>query len=274
MLTASYAKINLHLEVTGKLPDNYHQVNTILCGIDLCDFISYELISEPVVKFSCSNPELDNPDNLVCRIANHLHKEFRVPRGIKIHLEKVIPVAAGLGGGSGNAANCLLNLNKLWDLRLSENKLHILAAKFGSDLNYFLIGGTAKGTYRGEQISRMPYIPIDSILLVNPGLKISAAEAYKLVHIPDETEVKLFDPANWQETAFNRLEPGVRAVYPEIAGILSKLSECNAKPAIMSGSGSTCFGVFTDQKLMRDCQAHFSRLGYWTFLTRSIPVFN
>ncbi|MDD4310640.1 MAG: 4-(cytidine 5'-diphospho)-2-C-methyl-D-erythritol kinase, partial [Candidatus Cloacimonetes bacterium] len=166
MYTASYAKINLFLEITGKLANNYHQVNTVLCSIDLCDFISYSLLDYPEISLSCSNPALSGKENLVFRVAEHLQQRYCPSQGIKIHLEKHIPIAAGLGGGSSNAANCIKALNTLWQLNLPQNDLHEVAASFGSDINFFLLGGTALGTNRGEQVSQLPDIKLEQILLV------------------------------------------------------------------------------------------------------------
>jgi 4-diphosphocytidyl-2-C-methyl-D-erythritol kinase len=270
MLTASYAKINLSLEVTGKLPNNYHQVNTVLCSIDLCDYIEYELSEKPGILFTCNDPTLQNNNNLVYRIADFLQTQFKVQKGVAIHLTKRIPVAAGLGGGSSNAANCLVNLNMLWELKFSESELHEIASDFGSDINFFLRGGTARGTNRGEQIISMPYLPIDNILLVNPGLKISSAKAYSLVMIPDQSELHSFDSAQWRVTSFNRLEPGIRSVYREVDDILQYLSKNGAKPALMSGSGSTCFGVFDDLDALSECKEYFSQEGYWTYVAKTI----
>ena len=184
MLTASYAKINLFLELIGKLSNNYHQVNTILCSIDLFDLLSYEPLESPEIILTCNIPSLVSTSNLVYKVASCLKEQFNIPAGIKIHLEKHIPVSAGLGGGSSNAANCILALNEIWQLNLSRTKMHKIASQFGSDINFFLEGGTAKGENRGEIIIKLPPILLNNILLVNPGLELSSAEAYKLAALP------------------------------------------------------------------------------------------
>jgi 4-diphosphocytidyl-2-C-methyl-D-erythritol kinase len=270
MLTASYAKINLFLEVTGKLPNNYHQVNTVLCSIDLFDLLSYSLCDNPDVSFSCNIPSLDNNENLVYRIADYLQKKFRIKQGVAIHLEKHIPTAAGLGGGSSNAANCLIALNDLWQLNISEIDLHGIAASFGSDINFFLQGGTALGENRGEQTSPLPDILLDKVLLINPNIPIPSSLAYKLVDIPSPAQARHFDPSNLSQTCFNRLEPGIRKVFPIIDSALNTLHNFGAEAAMLSGSGSTCFGIFTDEAAMLRCKQHFMGLGFWCHCAKTL----
>ncbi len=270
MSIASYAKINLHLEVIRKLPNNYHQVNTVFCSIDLCDYLSFELLPESEIILSCSEHALENHDNLVFKIASYLQDSYRVTKGVKIHLEKRIPVAAGLGGGSSNAACCLAQLNNLWRLALPAYELNRIAALFGSDLNFFLVGGTALGTNRGELIMPLPGLNIRNILLVNPGIMISSSEAYNLVQIPELEQQRQFVLERWEESCFNRLESAIRKRYPSIDQILNTLNEYGAKPAIMSGSGSTCFGVFTDVKKLDTCKKLFDREGFWTYIAHSV----
>lgn len=271
MLLASYAKINLFLEVVGRLPNNYHQVNTVLCSIDLCDFIRYELISEPLIKLSCSNPVLEGTNNLIYKMAYHLQQNYAPDRGISIYLDKHIPIAAGLGGGSSNAAQCLITLKKLWNLQLNTQQMNEIAANFGSDISFFLKGGTALGENRGELITPLPSLQIPNLLLVYPNLQISAAEAYHLVKLPEADDIHHFDPDKLPQTCFNRLEPGIRKVYPVIDTILSELKDRGADVAMLSGSGSTCFGIFTDRNSLTGTKAHFDRQGYWTYLARTTP---
>ncbi|MFA6910209.1 MAG: 4-(cytidine 5'-diphospho)-2-C-methyl-D-erythritol kinase, partial [Candidatus Cloacimonadaceae bacterium] len=184
MLTASYAKINLFLEILGRLPGNYHQVNTVLSSIDLFDSIKYALTKSRAIILWSSIAELDGQSNLIYRIAKYLQDEYKVDCGVDIHLKKRIPIAAGLGGGSSNAANAIESLDRLWQLNLDPAAKERIAAMFGSDINFFLHGGTALGENRGEKISPMDDIKIDNILLVNPGIAISAGTAYGAVELP------------------------------------------------------------------------------------------
>ena len=270
MLTASYAKINLFLEVLGRLPNDYHQVNTVLCSIDLFDSVKFALTKKGSVKVWCPMPELNGKDNLICKDGNYLKDQFRVPYGAEIELDKRIPVAAGLGGGSSNAALSIAALNQLWHLGLSQEEKHEIAARFGSDINFFLEGGTALGENRGERISSMSDILIRNILLVNPGTKISAGKAYGATELPAPGETKLFDPKDPVATMFNRLELAVRRLYPEVDSLLDAIAGFGAIKSMLSGSGSTCFGIFEDEDGMAECQRHFDKMGYFTHVTRTI----
>ncbi len=271
MLTASYAKINLFLEVIGKLPNNYHQVNTVLCSIDLCDYITYEVNSGNAISLSCNDPALSNPDNLLSKVAHFLKHKYSISDGLHIHLDKHIPVAAGLGGGSSNAANCIIALNELWNLKLSLTEMHEIAAKFGSDINFFLEGGCAFGENRGELITPLPDVEIGNILLINPNLYISSSEAYKLVEIPSIQDRCLFAPDCLKGSCFNRLEAGIRKVYPAIDEIITSLYTFGAEVSMMSGSGSTCFGIFPDSSMLLACSTYFTNKGYWTKISHSLP---
>lgn len=267
MQCASYAKINLFLEVRDKLPDGYHQVETLLCSIDLCDTIKYTLTKNRGIKLWSNTPELAAEDNIVHQVASYLNTVFHPSMGIEIDLEKRIPLAAGLGGGSSNAANTLLALNILWNLSLRPAELNEVAASFGSDLNFFLNGGTAWGTNRGEQIAELPDLLVDNILLVNPGIAISSAHAYRLVEIPSASMSK-----HWSgmQSCFNRLEAGIRDEFPIVDEIIAVLKRYNANPALMSGSGSTCFGIFDKAEDLQLCEKYFNSIGYWTYSTNTI----
>ena len=270
MLIASYAKINLFLELLGRLPNQYHQVNTVLCSIDLFDELRFALTKSGSVKLWTQLPELNSDENLICRIANYLRERFAVDKGAEIWLEKSIPIAAGLGGGSSNAAITLLALNKLWQLGLSENMMHEIAALFGSDINFFLTGGCALGENRGERISPQADILIPHILLVNPGLRISAGTAYGASELPAPGETKRFDPSNPVATMFNRLESAVRKSYPIVDSVLQELEAFGALKSMLSGSGPTCIGIFEDANGLARCQSHFEKMGYYTHQTRTI----
>ena len=270
MLIASYAKINLFLELLGHLPDGFHQVNTVLCSIDLFDELRFTLTKSGTVKVWSQLPELNTNENLICKVANYLRQRFGIEDGVDIRLNKRIPIAAGLGGGSSNAAITLIALNKLWQLSLSEKEMHGIAAIFGSDINFFLTGGTALGENRGERISPQADILIDNILLVKPGLSISAGTAYGASELPANGETKLFDPLRPVATMFNRLERGVRERYPSVDSILRELEAFGATKSMLSGSGPTCIGIFEEANGLAKCQSHFKRMGYFTQQTQTI----
>jgi 4-diphosphocytidyl-2-C-methyl-D-erythritol kinase len=270
MQIASYAKINLFLEVLAKQPDSYHQIETLLCSVSLYDTLKYALTKKQGIKLWSNQLEMVADNNLICQVGNCLLTKFRPDTGVEIHLHKRIPIAAGLGGGSSNAATTLLALNQLWDLKLSMDELENIASEFGSDIGFFLHGGAAWGTQRGNVISPCPDFDIDNILLVNPHIRIPSSQAYSLVRIPDRENRLSFEIGKWKECCFNRLEPGIRVAYPDVDAIIRKMQDMGAKPAMMSGSGSTCFGIFADKDKMILCKDEFEKRGHWTAMVRTI----
>jgi len=270
MLAVSYAKINLFLEVIDRLESGYHQVNTVLCGIDLFDCIKFSLTKSGSPIVWSSNAKLNGQNNLMYKIADYLRTKYGLEESVEIYLEKRIPIAAGLGGGSSNAAIAILALDKLWRLDLASEEKHEIAARFGSDINFFLEGGTALGENRGERISRMDDILIDNILLVNPGIEIPASIAYGAVELPAPGEAKLYDPKRPIATMYNRLESGIRKLYPKVDRILCTLDEFGSQKSMLSGSGSTCFGIFENENDLAICQKHFHKLGFYTHKTKTL----
>ena len=163
----AYAKINLTLEALGRRPDGYHEVRTVLQTIDLADRLQFEPSS--YLKIECATPGLGGEDDLVWRAADALRRATGCDRGVKIRLEKHIPIGMGLGGGSSDAAATLRALNALWELDLSDAELLPIAASLGSDAPFFLRGGTALGEGRGEEITHLPPIPQRWMVLLCPS---------------------------------------------------------------------------------------------------------
>ena len=270
MQAASCAKINLSLEVLGKLPNGYTRIETLFASIDLKDVLRFALTKSQGIKIWSNLPQLNTKDNLIYKVAHYLQSRFSPEKGVEIELTKDIPVAAGLGGGSSNAAVTLLILNKLWSLNLTDEELHTIAATFGSDVNYFLLGGTALGEDRGQQITPVDDILLDNLLLVNPHVAISSSEAYQLVdHKALEPSFSYLDTIQ-KGVFFNRLQQGIAARYPVIGEILGKMREHGATAALMSGSGSTCFGTFQTKAALEACRDEFDDAGFWTKATRTI----
>lgn len=270
MLAVSYAKINLFLEVLGKLPDNYHEVNTVLCSIDLFDEIRFALTKSCDIILWSNLDDLCGENNLIYKIAKYLQHRFKVSAGAEIRLTKHIPVSAGLGGGSSNAAIAIIFLDRLWQLGLSQKEKEEIAAIFGSDINFFLHGGTALGQNRGERITPQDDILVDNILLVNPGIAISAGLAYGALELPAPGEAKLFDPAELMNTMYNRLEQTVCGLYPAVQALLDELNSFGAKKSMLCGSGSTCLGIFENKRDLAICRSHFEEKGFFALETRTI----
>jgi 4-diphosphocytidyl-2-C-methyl-D-erythritol kinase len=246
-LLASYAKINLYLEVLGKLAEGYHEIRTVFLEVDVADQIKYTLTNKQNIEVLANVETISNPANLAAQVATYLKDRFQVNQGLLIEMEKHIPIAAGMGGGSSDAASTIKACSNLWNLNLSFSEMQDIAALFGSDLNFFLQGGTALGTHRGEIISRLPDFVWEHILLVKPEFGVSAKDAYAVINYDGKAP-------DWQpiiqnrdvKHCFNRLQKGVVAQHPEIDFILQKMQMKGALQAIMTGSGSTCVGFFTD----------------------------
>lgn len=242
------AKVNLGLYITGKRPDGYHDIESVMYPIPIMDAL--EII--PADKFSFRSSGLiiggDDEDNL-CVKAFRLMKENYGIADVMIHLRKNIPMGAGLGGGSADAAYVLTGLNQLFDLQLSDAQLEGYASQLGSDCAFFVrsIPQLAKG--RGEILT-----PIEVSLsgyylkVINPGIHVSTKEAYSKVKMSDEgydwKNMPSQTPADWKEKLNNDFEESVFELYPELADIKSELYNEGALYATMSGSGSTMFGIF------------------------------
>jgi 4-diphosphocytidyl-2-C-methyl-D-erythritol kinase len=266
----SFAKVNLFLEVLGLLPGNYHEIETLLCSVSLSDTLRFALTKSPGIKLWSNLPEMNTESNLVHRVAAYMLRQYSPAGGVDISLEKRIPIAAGLGGGSSNAATTIIALNILWDLDLSLPDMEGIATEFGSDIPYFLHGGTAWATHRGEKVSPLPDLQLEMILLVNPHIGISAAEAYGLLPDVAANSRRLFSPGTGYDWMFNRLEAGIRGNYAVVDNILANLEDLGAAKALMSGSGSTCLGIFKGQAKLDECQRFFAGKGYWTKAVRTI----
>lgn len=269
--SVSYAKINLVLNVESLLNSGFNKIRTLFSEIDLHDKLKYTLTKCKEIEVWSNIEELCGESNLIYTVADYLKNEYSVNSGVRIELQKEIPLSAGLGGGSSNAANALKALNELWVLDLSIDEMHNIAAKFGSDLNFFLAGGTACGSNRGEIIEKIDPIKIEQILLVKPPLGISSKEAYNLVAKRERNEnFEEFIKTKNIELIFNDLQIGIINKYPEIGVIIDELKRSGADVAQMSGSGSTCFGIYSSTELLKQSYDYFTTLGYWTRITKTI----
>lgn len=267
----SSAKINLFLEVLARREDGYHEIRTIFSEIDLCDVLNFVLTKNGAIRILTNRDFVSIEKNLIYKVAIFIQKQYNVRSGAKIELEKNIPIAAGLGGGSSNAAQTILALNELWDLQLNKAEMNSIAARFGSDINFFLEGGTALGEGRGEKITRLNDFEIENILLVNPGWKISSKLAYEAI---DNTKPQN-DPNDLirdRQVAycFNRLEQGIRNKFSEIDQTLRFLEENGAEKAMLSGSGATMIGFCPNRKTADNLANYFTKKKYWNYITKTI----
>lgn len=249
----AHAKINLALDVLGKRPDGFHEVAMIMQAISLHDIVSLSL-QEENITLSCDCPELPcDRSNLAYRAAELLQQEVGVKKGAHIELTKKIPLAAGLAGGSSDAAAVLKGLNSLWRLSLSRTELEALAARIGSDVPFCLWGGTALATGRGECLEPLPDFQGIGVVLANPPLQVSTAWVYgrfcrELVSLhPDIPEMqraisaKDFDSVAGQ--LVNVLETVTVPQHPQIRELKEMFLKEGAGGVLMSGSGPTVFAL-------------------------------
>jgi 4-diphosphocytidyl-2-C-methyl-D-erythritol kinase len=268
---SSSAKINLFLDVLSKRSDGYHQIRTIFSEIELADIITFVLTKKDTVKILSDINFVSAKENLIYKVAIFIKDKYNVKFGVKIELQKNIPISAGMGGGSSNAASTIVALSKLWNLKLSKDEMHKIAKNFGSDINFFLEGGCALGENRGEKIFQLKQIELDNIFLVNPGFGISSKEAYEIVSIDgyeNDDWKKLIEQKNIQ-LCFNKLQDGVCKKYPEIQEIINYLLENGAEQAMLSGSGATIIGFCSDRATAEKFSIYYSDMGYWNYITKT-----
>jgi 4-diphosphocytidyl-2-C-methyl-D-erythritol kinase len=265
---ASPAKVNFGLRIVGKRPDGYHAIQTILQMLDLSDGLTFRGNAAGAIRLTCHPSTLPTDDgNLIVRAAKLLQQTMQVRQGVDIVLDKSTPIAAGLGGGSSNAATTLLVLNRVWNLHCTRAILHRLAAQLGSDVPFFLNGPTAFAEGRGEVLSPIPPPSALVGVLVNPGFGVSAGWAYRQFRGSslgtDLTMSSILhalrdgDLARLSGVMVNDLESGVAAAYPIIGQMHEALRALGALVSFMSGSGPTVAGLFPS---MADLQAAVSSL--------------
>jgi 4-diphosphocytidyl-2-C-methyl-D-erythritol kinase len=274
----AYAKVNLGLEVLGRRPDGYHELRTIFQTIDLYDRLSFEPAKENV-KLVVDDPELPcGEDNLVVQAARALAEETGEASGARILLEKKIPSGRGLGGGSSDAAMTLLALNELWKCGLSLGELCRVAAGIGMDVPFFVIGGTALGIGRGEEVFPLECQLEVPIVLILPDFAIATAEAYgNLILTKRETSLKLqafalscLGGGNELLGLVNNLESATKGCSPAIHEYKDNLVELGAVWASMSGSGSAVFGVFPVEAAAHSAAQSLSARGIRAIATRTL----
>jgi len=277
------AKVNLALEVLGKRGDGYHEIATVLQAVDLFDRLTVD--PDETLSLHTDDPELPTDDgNLVMRAARLLQKAAGVDRGARLRLHKRIPVAAGLGGGSSDAAAALTGLNRLWGLRWPRPRLQELAVELGMDVPFFLGTGRAVARGRGEQLAALPGGGGYALVLVNPRAPLSTKEVYGRVPVgwhaePTGTErvIEALRRRNVGVLAAaltNNLERVVEPVLPVIGRMKAALLAAGALGAIMSGSGPTVFGLARSLDHARQIRSRISRAGWacWAVRTNSGPA--
>jgi 4-diphosphocytidyl-2-C-methyl-D-erythritol kinase len=276
------AKINLGLDVLRKREDGYHDLRMVMQMTGMFDRISmFPRAGRPGISFRTNLPYIPaNENNLAYRAAKLLMDEFEVNDGLSINLQKFIPVAAGLAGGSTDAAAVLVGTNKLFHLGLSLEELMVRGKKLGADVPYCLLGGTALAEGIGEVLTPLPDMPSCSILLAKPPVSVSTKEVYGALRA-DEIEVhpdidgmvealKAGDLRGVCDRCANVLEDVTAPSRPIIGEMERDMKKMGALCSIMSGSGPTVFGIFDDESSARKCRNHMrdKYSGSRIFLTR------
>jgi 4-diphosphocytidyl-2-C-methyl-D-erythritol kinase len=244
------AKINYLLDVIGKRTDGYHELRMIMQRVNLCDEITITLRNTPGIKVACNSKGApDGPGNIAWKAARALLDLAESSAGIEIEVIKNIPVAAGLGGGSSDAASVLIGMNELLQLGLTEQKLMETGSKLGADIPFFIFKKTALAEGIGEKFTPLSDMPKCWILLVNPGVHVSTAWVYRSLQLTSKGELnKLPEFFGSIEQVASILSNDLEAVtipaFPIIADIKSRLMNLGAVGSLMSGSGPTVFGVF------------------------------
>ncbi len=262
LLVKASAKINLSLDVLHKRSDGYHEVEMVMTTIDLADRIELTELQTNEIKIISHDYFIPNDyRNLAYQAAQLLKERLQIKQGVVIEITKMIPVAAGLAGGSSDAAATLRGLNKLWNLGLSLDELAVLGSEIGSDVSFCVHGGTALATGRGEKLTHIAAPPACWVILAKPTIGISTADVYRRLNVqevihPDVAQmVKAIEQQNYGKICGlmgNVLETVTLPMHSEVMMIKEQMKRFGADAVLMSGSGPTVYGlVQTETRLHR-----------------------
>ncbi|HXX40404.1 MAG TPA: 4-(cytidine 5'-diphospho)-2-C-methyl-D-erythritol kinase [bacterium] len=276
----AYAKVNLTLDVIGDRPDGYHDIETVMHTVELHDSIILRE-SESGITIRCASPDVPaDTQNIVYRAAQYLRETFRIPKGVEVELNKYIPIASGLGGGSSDAAVTLLGLAQMWKLRLSDGQLLDLAGHIGSDVPFFIVGGAALAVGRGERIRPLRPLPTTWIVLARPPIQVSTEWAYRVLdhatarRHPDTKAVvraiEAEDAVQVGRLVCNVFEDVVVAHYPEVAALRDRMLAYKPLGVSLSGTGPVVFALAANEGDARRIGAALSEQGdLEVFVTRT-----
>lgn len=274
----SRAKINLSIDVLGKRQDGYHLVEMIMQTIDLYDLIEINEKDNDQITIKSTSDEIPlDCNNLVYKAANLIKKTFNINKGVEIHIKKNIPVAAGMAGGSSNAAAALVGLNKLWNLDLSNQQLEEIGLKLGADVPFCINGGAVLASGIGEELTPIKGLTKDVCILVcKPDLFVSTKEVYECIDSKDIDKrpnnkfliecLKNEDTRQLAENMFNVLEGVTVDKHPVIQQIKDIMTNNRALGAMMSGSGPTVFGLYENREDAVKCKAILEKQFKQTFV--------
>ncbi len=275
----SRAKINLHLDIVGKREDGYHLLETIMQQIDLYDDIEITKTDSGIITNTSSEYVPDGEKNIAYKAAKILIDDFPSINGVKINIEKRIPVGAGLGGGSSNAACVLIGMNKLFNLNLSDEQLIEYGVKLGADVPFAIIGGTAIATGIGEILTKIKGLNNQWVLITKPNLSVSTKEIYenfdtsKIRKTRDLNKlvesIESQDISTMSNLMFNSLEEVTFSKYSSAKDLKQKLKELGATAVMMSGSGPTIFGFYKTFDKGKKSLEHLKKLYPQSYLIKT-----
>ena len=257
----AYAKINLGLDVVRRLENGYHEVKMVMQTVGIYDVLDFQRTAEGICITTDSGELPTNEDNLIYKAARLMMETYHISEGVKIHLEKHIPIAAGMAGGSTDAAATLKGLNRLFDLGCTLKELMELGVKIGADVPYCVMGGTALAEGIGEKLTPLAPAPDCYVLVAKPDINVSTKYVYE--HLDAQEIVKHPDIDGMVEAIAeeslqgildrmeNVLETVTVSVYPVIQTIKDRMKELGAINSLMSGSGPTVFGIFVEKDMAR-----------------------
>ncbi len=278
LIVRAPAKVNLTLDVLGRRPDGYHALRSVMQTLELHDTLELTGLVEPAIVFECDAPALRGDANLVMRAARLLREHTGYSGGARIVLRKRIPVDAGLGGGSSDAAATLQGLSQLWDLDLPRDHLAEIGAHLGSDVPFFLYAPTALVSGRGEYVEPLPPIPPVHVVLHKPEGGVSTARVFAAFPPArygdgsgtDHLLAALREGRPVEEWPLaNGLQEIVTDLYPDVAAALARLAAAGAPRPILTGSGSTVYALFADQDQARQVHDRLAATGQMAILTSS-----
>lgn len=255
------AKINLGLDVLGVLPNGYHEVKMVMQTVGIYDVLTFEKATEGIVITTDSGELPTGEDNLIYKAAKLLFERYNVAEGVRIHLEKHIPIAAGMAGGSTDAAATLKGVNELFELGCDEETLKEIGVKIGADVPYCVMGGTALAEGIGEKLTALTPAPSCHLLVAKPDINVSTKYVYEHLDALESYDhpdidgmvaaIEAGDLAGVVERMDNVLQDVTIPAHPIIETIKERMKELGAVESMMSGSGPTVFGIFTDEEKAR-----------------------
>lgn len=281
----AYAKLNLCLEIIGKRDDNYHEITSVFQAVDLHDTLTFAHAENGVLTLECDDPALakEGEANLVLKAAHLLQKSTGVDKGARITLHKQIPMSAGLGGGSSDAAAALLGLSELWGLQISKSELVDMAASIGSDVPFFLEGPTALVEGRGERVTRIPSPPAGWAVLVCPRyeLKNKTKQLFSYLASTDHSEgivthrlIAALVAGHFPDGSllYNAFERVAFTVFGNLLNTRQTIARASGRDVHLSGSGPTLFTLYppSQEKLARKLHEGLQAAGLRTYLTQMV----